>query len=101
MLTREDLKNLDRRAAVPSNVRALLRRAIGLEILEPEDDAEYITKTEHLHYPLGRGETFAGYDFDADIDNCKVVLVCEDVNYPVAGYPEAYDQSIQSVERVE
>src|SRR5690606_7090555 len=90
MLTNEDLKNLDRRAAVPAITRTLLRRAVGLELLEPTDDAELVTELKPMRYQLKRGETFAGYDFEADIEHCKVVLVTEEVNYPIAGYPEAY-----------
>lgn len=83
-MNRNKLADLDRRAAVPELTIALLLRARGLDLVHrPEDQAKYVTKTEPS----------AGYDFDADIDNCHVILVTEDVNYPVQGYPEAYDRA--------
>ena len=90
-MNRNKLADLDRRAAVPALTIALLSRALGLGLIhKPEDQAQYVTKTEHLGYRPGLYESSAGYDFDADLDNCHVILVTEDVNYPVQGYPEAY-----------
>ena len=90
-MNRNKLADLDRRAAVPALTIALLRRARGLDLIhKPEDQAKYVTKTEHFHYRPGLYESSAGYDFEADLDNCHVILVTEDVNYPVQGYPEAY-----------
>lgn len=90
MVTRNALNDLDKRAAVPASVRNLLRRAKGLDLLEPAVDANYVTELKPLGYKLKHNETFAGYDFEADVDHCMVVLVCESVNYPIEGYPEAY-----------
>lgn len=93
-MNRNKLADLDRRAAVPELTIALLLRARGLDLVHrPEDQAKYVTKTEPLGYRPGLYETSAGYDVDADIDNCHVILVTEDVNYPVQGYPEAYDRA--------
>ena len=94
-MNRNKLADLDRRAAVPALTIALLRRACGLDLIhKPEDQAQYVTKTEHFGYRPGLYESSAGYDIDADIDNCHVILVTEDVNYPVQGYPEAYDYAV-------
>ena len=94
-MNRNKLADLDRRAAVPALTIALLRRCGGLDLIhKPEDQAQYVTKTEHFHYRPGLYESSAGYDIDADIDNCHVILVTEDVNYPVQGYPEAYDHDV-------
>ena len=94
-MNRNKLADLDRRAAIPGLITSLLRRARGLDLIhKPEDQAQYVTKTEHLGYRPGLYESSAGYDYDADLDNCHVILVTEEVNYPVQGYPEAYDHAV-------
>lgn len=94
-MNRNKLADLDRRAAVPELTIALLRRARGLDLIhKPEDQAKYVTKTEAYFYTPGVYESSAGYDFEADLDKCHVILVTEDVNYPVQGYPEAYDNAV-------
>lgn len=96
-MNRNKLADLDRRATVPELTIALLRRARGLDLIhKPEEQAQYVTKTEHLGYRPGLYESSAGYDYDADIDNCHVILVTEEVNYPVQGYPEAYDNTVDT-----
>lgn len=90
-MNRNQLADLDLRAGVPAATRSLLRRAKGLDLLEPINDAEQVTKLEHLHYRPGPYESSAGFDLEAGIDQCHVILVTERVNYPIAGYPEAYD----------
>lgn len=89
-VSRQALRDLDLRASVPDITQDLLRRAEGLDLLYPDANAEQVTKLEHLSYKLKPGESDAGIDFDAPIDQCRVVLVTEKVNYPIAGYPEAY-----------
>lgn len=64
-VNREKQKHLLLRAAVPSNVRKLLRRA-GIDILEPEEDVELIT----VDHPALNGNK---------------MVVTTDVYYPIPG----------------
>ena len=53
-MNRNKLADLDRRAAVPALTLALLSRCDGLDLIhKPEDQAQYVTKTEHLGYRPG------------------------------------------------
>ena len=91
-MNNEKRKHLAIRDRVSDNVLVLLSRAEGLELLDHTAGLVQYVKAVHPAYRLQRDEQFAGYDvFAEDINEAKHVLVTEDIEYPIAGFPEAYD----------
>lgn len=93
-VTRNSLRDLDRRMGVSTKVLGLLSRATGLALLSPDKYVHEVTELRHPSEPLGMGESNQGIDFlngDGTSSNLRrVVLKIEEVRYPIAGYPEAY-----------
>lgn len=88
-VNRVSLSHLELRLAVPRGILGLLRRAQGLELLSPEDDAEEIVDERTEYGPLAAGETHLGFRAPAS-GPVRLVHCVQRVNYPIAGYPEAY-----------
>lgn len=93
-VNQQSLRHLDQRMAVHPHVMELLGRARGLSLLPLDRAAEEVTELRHPSAPLGMGETNQGVDFTSSDtgDLLRVVLVTKHVNYPIAGYPEAYSE---------
>lgn len=90
-VNRNTLSDLNLRDGVSLGMLALLSRARGLDLLQPQEYAEEHTELREYYEPLGIGESNAGIDLMHGKMQ-RVVLVIDTINYPVAGYPPAYTE---------
>lgn len=90
LMTNEKRKHKALRERTPDLVLAVLSRAQGLELLEYSDGVHQTVEVFSRRRPTSPDEDFVGVSIGHDRALHFTYLVTHDVEYPVAGYPEAY-----------
>lgn len=88
--TQQDLKNQARRDGVHPKVVSLLRRAVGLDLLDGSQQVTEVLDAVAWRSPLSPGQRVVDYTVNDKGTVDQTVCTIEQVNYPIAGYPEAY-----------